>query len=143
MAGGGVNRVISQGTNFANATINVLPGTQDVFSQTIVEPGGTTGTIATGGTSIHVMSLYAYNANESADVFIQIFAATPAMGDTPLFTFFCPAGTAIIVGTDFFTNSGLATGNSAIWALSSSSVSYQPYASADDITQTYEWIDVV
>lgn len=83
-----------------------------------------------------VFSVYCHNLN-AADRYIQIHdtAATPSGGAAPKLTFYVPAGAAIVIGSDFFTNSGISFSSGIAFAFSTTEATYTAGTAADQVTQ--------
>lgn len=80
----------------------------------------------------NLKSLKAANRNAAAR-YIQIFnsAAGPTGGATPLDQTLVPAGATVVLGTDFFTDAGVALGTGIAWGFSTTSGTYTAATAAD------------
>lgn len=85
-----------------------VPPVVSTYSPTQFSNLGEDATLNVKASAGNVFSLACHNKNE-ADRYVQLHntATVPTSGVTvPVFTFLVPAGSQIIIGTDFFTNAG-------------------------------------
>lgn len=83
----------------------------------------------------NVFALYCNNENAS-DRFVQLHntATVPAPAATPVYTFRVPATGDVLIGTDFFTNSGASFTTGIAFAFSTTKDTYTAATAADQST---------
>jgi len=83
-----------------------------------------------------VLSFSCHNLNGSSR-FAQLHnkASAPGAGDVPLLTFLIPTGAMIVLGTDFFTQAGIAFGTGIAFGFSTTEATYTAGVSTDQFTQ--------
>lgn len=87
-------------------------------------------------TAGNVFSFSCHNLNAAARFFqLHNTETTPAGGAVPLLTFLVPAGTMIIVGNDFFTQTGLNFSTGIAFGFSTTEGTYTAGAAGDQFSQ--------
>ena len=117
-------------------SVAIKPLAVSTYSFTSFQNYGANATLNVKASAGNVYGVSCYNANAAAR-WIQLHntATTPGGGAVPLFSFLVPAGSQVVIDTDWFGLNGMAFSNGIAFAFSTAANSYTAGAAADQSTQ--------
>jgi hypothetical protein len=117
--------------NVTGVALKLLPVT--TYSPSVFQNLGANATLSIKATTGNVFGIYCVNAN-AATRYIGIYNSASTASGTPLLSFAVPGnGGSIMIGTDFFTTSGLNCSTGIAFGFSTSPSTYSA-GSASDMT---------